>query len=128
MLYDGGKIITGVVIFLILITFPFWANLGKAAYKYPELEKAAQAKECVEATEWMRGNHMQLLDQWRDNVVRGATRVYVSQSGRQFDMSLSNTCLDCHASKANFCDRCHNSAAVAPYCWDCHITEPKGKS
>ena len=128
MLYDGGKIITGVVIFLILITFPFWANLGKAAYQRPELEKPAQAKECVEEADWMRGNHMQLLDEWRDHAVRGDGRVYVSKSGRQFNMSLSNTCLDCHASKANFCDRCHDATAVKPYCWDCHIEDPKGKS
>ena len=27
-------------------------------------------------------------------------------------MSLSNTCLDCHSNKAEFCDRCHNYASV----------------
>jgi hypothetical protein len=40
-------------------------------------------------------------------------------------MSLSNTCLDCHSNKAEFCDRCHNYASVSPYCWDCHIDNPK---
>ena len=33
----------------------------------------------------------------------------------------------CHANKAEFCDRCHNYAAVKPYCWDCHI-DTKGES
>ena len=127
-MYDGGKIITGVVIFLALVTFPFWGNLGSAAYERPELEKPALAKKCVESVEYMRGNHMQLLNQWRDWVVRDAKRVYTAKDGAQFNMSLSNTCLDCHASKANFCDRCHDSLAVAPTCWSCHITDPKGKS
>ncbi len=127
-MYDGGKIITGVVIFLALVTFPFWGNLGSAAYQRPELEKPAEAKKCVEDVEFMRGNHMQMLNQWRDFVVRDGKRVYIAKDGAQYNMSLSNTCLDCHTDKTKFCDRCHNSLAVAPYCWDCHITDPKGQS
>ena len=127
-MYDGGKIITGVVIFLVLVTFPFWGNLGSAAYQRPELEKPAEAKKCVEDVNFMRGNHMQMLNQWRDFVVRDGKRVYIAKDGTEYNMSLSNTCLNCHADKTKFCDRCHNSLAVAPYCWDCHITDPKGQS
>ncbi|HXX81542.1 MAG TPA: hypothetical protein VEI46_08330 [Thermodesulfovibrionales bacterium] len=29
-LYDGGKIITGLIIFLGLVAFPFFYNIGKA--------------------------------------------------------------------------------------------------
>jgi hypothetical protein len=40
-------------------------------------------------------------------------------------MSLTGTCLTgCHTNKAEFCDRCHNYAAVSVYCWDCHV-DPK---
>ena len=36
-------------------------------------------------------------------------------------MSLTNTCLaQCHGAKADFCERCHNYAAVTLACWDCH--------
>ena len=36
--------------------------------------------------------------------------------------SLSATCLgECHGAKADFCDRCHNYAAVSPPCWNCHL-------
>jgi len=126
-MYDGGKIITGLVIFLVLVTFPFWSNVGQATYQRPELEKPKEAKTCVEPVDFMRGNHMQMLNQWRDFVVRDAERVYLSSDGRQFEMSLTKTCLDCHADKTKFCDRCHDSGSVRPYCWDCHI-QPEGKS
>ena len=125
-MYDKGKVMVGLVIFVALITFPFWYNLGKAA-PAPEIKlsaKAKAAKTCVESKEYMTTEHMQLLNVWREEVVRSAKRVYVNSSGKQFEMSLSNTCLDCHSEKAEFCDKCHNYASVTPYCWDCHI-DPK---
>jgi hypothetical protein len=126
---DRKLIIAGIVIFFGLFTFPLWFNLGKAA-KAPELvltEKAKAAKECVMPTDYMRANHMQILDQWRHEVVRNGERIFVNAAGKEFDMSLSNTCLDCHSNKADFCDKCHNYASVTPYCWDCHIDNPKGE-
>ena len=124
--YDKGKIVVGLCIFVILVTFPIWYNLGKAA-PAPEAKlsaKAQAAKECVEAKSYMKAEHMQILDIWRDTVVRDAKRIYVNSKGKAFEMSLSNTCLDCHTEKAEFCDQCHNYASVTPYCWDCHI-DPK---
>ena len=124
---DKKFIIAGLAIFLIIFTFPFWYNRGKAA-PAPELELTATAKlakECVRSKDYMQREHMQLLDLWRHSVVRNAERVYVSPSGKEYNMSLSNTCLDCHSNKAEFCDRCHDYASVRPYCWDCHIDNPK---
>ncbi|MCP4628350.1 MAG: menaquinol oxidoreductase [bacterium] len=126
---DKKFIVTGVIIFIVIATFPFWYNGGKAA-PAPELqltEKAKAAQVCVRSTEYMKAEHMQLLDLWRDSVVRRGDRIYVSPSGQEYNMSLSNTCLDCHSNKAEFCDRCHNYASVRPYCWDCHIDKPKEK-
>ncbi|MFW5810362.1 MAG: sulfate reduction electron transfer complex DsrMKJOP subunit DsrJ, partial [Thermodesulfobacteriota bacterium] len=92
----------------------------------PELtEKAKAAKECIRSTAYMKTEHMQLLDVWRDTVVRDGIRTYVNEVGKEFDMSLSNTCLDCHSNKEKFCDVCHDYASVDPYCWDCHIENPK---
>ena len=125
-MYDKGKIVVGLCIFAILATFPVWYNLGKAS-PAPEpvlSEKAKAAKECIEEISYMKAEHMQILDVWRDTVVRDAKRVYVNRKGKEFEMSLSNTCLDCHVEKAQFCDKCHNYASVTPYCWDCHI-DPK---
>jgi hypothetical protein len=126
---DKNKILAGLVVFIALFTFPFWFNMGKAA-PAPELElteKAKAAKVCVMPTEYMKAEHMQLLDVWRHNVVRNAERAFVNPEGKLFNMSLSNTCLDCHSNKEKFCDRCHDYASVRPYCWDCHIDNPKGE-
>ncbi len=127
---DKKLIILGLIIFVVIVTFPLWYNRGKAA-PAPErilTDKAKAAQVCVRSTDYMRAEHMQLLDLWRDSVVRQGTRIYVSPSGKEYNMSLSNTCLDCHSNKAEFCDRCHNYASVRPYCWDCHIDNPKETS
>jgi hypothetical protein len=126
-IYNKGLIFAGLIIFLIVAASPFLSNFGKAA-PVPELiltEKAKAAKTCVLAKDSMKTGHMQLLNDWRNTVVREAKRIYVNSEGKEFNMSLSNGCLDCHSNKAEFCDRCHNYASVTPYCWDCHIDKPK---
>jgi hypothetical protein len=125
-MYDGAKIVTGLVIGLGLLLSPFFYNAGKAS-KAPEPEltpKAKEAKECVAPTPYMRNGHMQLLDRWRQDVVRDGDRWYKTSSGKIYNKSLQLTCMDCHSNKTKFCDQCHNYMAVSPYCWDCHI-QPK---
>ena len=125
---DKKWIVLGLILFVGLFSFPFWFNVGKAA-PAPEVvltEQAKAAKECVMPTDFMKTEHMQLLDVWRLKVVRDGVSQFVNADGKEFDMSLSNTCLDCHSNKAEFCDRCHNYASVNPSCWDCHIDNPKG--
>lgn len=121
-MYNGGKVIIGVLVFLALITFPIWYNVanGKAGYT-PELERAAHGDNCVRDSAWMVANHMDLLNQWRDEVVRQNNRYETGPDGVTYEKSLSNTCLDCHQNKDKFCDRCHNYMGVTPYCWECHI-------
>lgn len=130
---DKKWIVLGLVIFLGLFTFPLWYNLlvrpGTAA-PAPEVvltDKAKAAQQCVMPTEFMKTDHMQLLDEWRLKMVREGTGTFVNPEGKMFAASLSNTCLDCHSNKAEFCDRCHEYVSVAPYCWDCHIDNPKGE-
>ncbi|MBF0551916.1 MAG: sulfate reduction electron transfer complex DsrMKJOP subunit DsrJ [Deltaproteobacteria bacterium] len=122
-LYDSGKIITGIVIFVILMTFPFWFNMGRAAPK-PDPKLPKNVKNCVLPKDTIKTSHMQILNNWRDEVVRDSKRSFVAFDGKHFDKSLSNTCMKCHSSKKQFCDQCHNYLKVTPYCWDCHI-EPK---
>ena len=125
-MYNAGKIIIGIIIFLVLVSVPFWYNCGKTATP-PKLEVGTTEKECVESTPYMKASHMKLLDSWRDDVVREGKRVYTSSTGKQYQMSLQNTCVKCHAKKTEFCDRCHNYVEVSPKCWDCHIA-PKENS
>jgi len=140
-IYNGGPIFIGIVVFLAVALFPFYSNVGKVNAKPEpktdtpailEYEKLNGKKECVESKEWMRGEHMQLLNQWRDSVVRDDNRGYVSTaSHKRFNMSLQNGCMQCHSNKKKFCDECHNYLSVKPYCWDCHIQpveKEEGKS
>ena len=123
-MYDASKIVAGLAVFVLLATSPLWYNaISAAPSDAPELQQPPNGStECVEATDYMRANHMDLLDQWRDTVVREGVRTYTSEmSGKTFNMSLSDTCLDCHSDKKQFCDACHTYSAVDPYCWDCHV-------
>jgi hypothetical protein len=128
-MYDSGKIIAGIIIFLILITSPVWYNVvsGKAAYT-PKLEIVTKEKQCVEPKQFMRAKHMELMDEWRLSVVRAGNRIYTASDGRTYDMSLTRTCLGCHSNKEQFCDRCHNYASVTPTCWNCHVIPKESKS
>jgi hypothetical protein len=120
-MYDKGKVFIGLLIFLVVILFPVWYNVARgSATEPPKLEKSVKGDNCVLDSAWMREHHMELLDDWRDKYVRENINVFVSPDGHEYDISLSNTCLDCHRQKAEFCDRCHTYMAVDPYCWDCH--------
>lgn len=122
-MYDSGKIITGLVIFVIMITFPLWYNVGGTEH-VPNPAKPEGKKQCVGDTQFMRTSHMVLLNDWRDEVVRTGDRQYQVVDGIKYEKSLQNGCMNCHTSKAKFCDECHTYTAVKPYCWDCHV-QPK---
>ena len=123
-------IVTGLAVFVIAVLSPFWFNMVTTTQAAPEPEllgRAKEARKCVLDKYDMRANHMSLLDEWRDAVVRDADRIYVAANGKSFHMSLStgeNSCLGCHEDKAKFCDSCHTYTSVEPYCWECH-TNPK---
>lgn len=102
-----------------------WAPLGVHAGQ-PVLEKGKGDK-CVEDTQFMRRNHMDLLKHHRDKTMRLGIRTT--------QHSLKG-CVECHASektgsvaasKDDFCSACHSYAAVKLDCWDCHATKPKAK-
>ncbi len=120
-MYDANKIIPGLIIFFCIITFPIWltAASGKLAYA-PEPQIATEEKQCVESVEWMRANHMDLVLDWREIVVRDGIRTWVASDGKEYTISLTGTCLDCHSNKAEFCDQCHNYVGGQPDCWTCH--------
>ncbi|MFC1574985.1 sulfate reduction electron transfer complex DsrMKJOP subunit DsrJ [Gemmatimonadota bacterium] len=121
---DRGKILIGIAVFVVLVTFPFWGRLaaGDAALGRPDLEYP-DAAACVEDSAYMNANHMDLLNQWRDDLVRNGILDYTSSaSGETFRMSLTKTCLDCHDNRDEFCTACHDYANVTPTCWECHTT------
>ena len=151
-MYKGGKIIASLIIFVGLLTIPFFYNMGKAnsgpeiSFDTPAIQQSDG--QCVESPEFMRANHMQLLNQWREEAVRNGQSEYINEQGKRFEISLQDTCLNCHSTEAEkvaktegmsnpalgtsnpafgspqFCTSCHDYNAVKPLCYSCHF-EPK---
>ncbi len=122
---DRGLIIIGLVVLLGVLTFPIWYDLASGTDSAaPELQKA-EGETCIYPAEYMRNNHMDVLMDWRDEVVRKGNRV-LQVGDKTYEMSLSKTCIGCHTDKTKFCDSCHDYASVDPYCWDCHV-DPSGE-
>jgi hypothetical protein len=125
-MYNAKYIVPGIVIFVILATLPFWwGTLFVADYQEPELALPEDHDQCIESAEYMSANHMSMLDEWRDRVVRDGERLFTASDGKVYEMSLQNTCMSCHTNKEEFCDKCHTTASVSPYCWECHLA-PRG--
>lgn len=130
-MYNIGKVITGIIIFLLFVAFPFYYNIGKViAIPDPSLDTPVinelVEKKCVEPREFMRVNHMTMLNDWRDLAIREGRRAYINTEGKLFEISLQNTCMYCHSNKERFCTECHVFVAVQPYCWTCHIAPEEG--
>jgi len=147
---DKPVILVGLVVGLAVLTFPFWYTraAGKSGSP-PQLELPKGESRCVEDVAYMRAHHMELLNEWRDAVVRqGDQAPYVSKAfGTKYEKSLTKTCMGCHANRETFCDKCHEYAGVSSLhpvpplgtdrsaqagmpgigCWDCHHVEPKGR-
>ena len=93
---------------------------------FPTIPKGMGEK-CVEDTQFMRRNHMELLMHKRDETMR--------QGIRTTKYSLKE-CISCHAvngpdgkpvsinSEKHFCRACHSYAAVSPDCFLCHASTP----
>jgi len=92
----------------------------------PVIQQAVKGEQCVEDTDYMRRNHMVLLDVHRDKTVIEGIRT---------PKHSLKECINCHASektgsvaaaKDDFCISCHSYASVKIDCFDCHSTKPKG--
>jgi len=127
-MYNKGMIITGLAVFVLFVTFPVWFNgLDAGPLPKPELPPGGE-KECVAPVAVMRDSHMQLLNEWRDDVLRNSDRVSVTVGGKEYRKGLQLACMQCHSNKEKFCDTCHTYAAVQPTCWDCHLTPAEAAS
>ena len=107
------NIVVGVLVFLLVLTSPIWLNLGKSA-EASQVEVSLDTptinalpedeRQCIYDTDYMLKNHMEILHQWKVQVVRDGNR----------------TCLDCHSNYDEFCEKCHDANGVDPNCWTCH--------
>ena len=88
----------------------------------------AQGDSCVEDTDFMRRNHMDLLKHQRDETVK---------KGVRSEQHSLKECISCHAlngpdakpvtiaSPKHFCRSCHDYAAVSIDCFQCHASRPE---
>ena len=96
----------------------------------PKFPQPAGEK-CVEPDEVMRRQHMDFILHQRDLTMHEGIR------GKAAKYSLKG-CIDCHVgyddqgkaipinAKGQFCESCHNYAAVSIDCFSCHRTTPLG--
>ncbi len=96
-----------------------------------EGSRAAGLDSCVAPTEVMRRKHFEFIEHQRD--------LTVHEGIRSSKYSLAG-CVSCHVVHKNdaqpvpvnaegqFCNACHEFAAVQLSCFDCHATVPAGES
>jgi hypothetical protein len=124
-MYNTGKVLIFLLVFVLFVVFPFlYGAAQEGDGTPPKIDPLTNDKACVESVEFMRAWHMDMLNEWRDEVVREASRDYVSSDNTPYKKSLTLTCMKCHKDEEKFCGECHNYVGVEPYCWDCHI-DPK---
>lgn len=112
---------------LTAILFACCVSLTASAHESsftPKLDIGKGGK-CVEDESTMRNHHYELIRHQRDDTMRKGIR------GGKYSLA---GCVDCHASKKNnsvlgssenFCQGCHEYAAVKPDCFECHSSKPR---
>jgi len=122
---DKPRIIIGLLFVLVAVTFPFWYALaGQTSTETPELV-LPESGQCIVGAAEMRAKHMDILEVWRNEVVRHGDQELVEVGDQKYEKSLTKTCMNCHESREAFCQKCHEYADVHPTCWNCH-NEEKG--
>lgn len=110
-----------------IFIFVFFSVTAVADTPLPNIPKAVKGEQCVEDTDFMRKNHMELLLHQRDDTMHEGIRT---------KKHSLNECLVCHAVKGednrpvtvadprHFCSTCHQYAAVKVDCFQCHSSTP----
>jgi hypothetical protein len=127
MRLDGGRVVGGVAILLSVAAGPAWMGSAHGVRIAGPATPRGSAG-CVEARDDMRKNHPALLARWREQAVRLGERVQRTADGRRLPIDLTETCLGCHGTASDFCERCHAQVAVTLSCWQCHAQSARATS
>ena len=126
---DAGRTKIWYRLAYLLIIIGLMSMTAYAAAPYPDVPKG-KGDQCVEDTEFMRSNHMELLLHQRDETMYRGIRTKKH--------SLKN-CMECHvvtdelnqpvsaANPKHFCRVCHDYASVSIDCFQCHASKPRPK-
>lgn len=108
---------------VVLVSLGAW-TAAMSGVSQPEIPKG-QGEQCVEDTDFMRRNHMDMLNHQRDETVLQGIRT---------EQHSLKECVACHAvpgsdgtpvtvtSEKHFCRSCHDYAAVKIDCFQCHAS------
>ena len=119
-----GSLCLGLAALLLAAGTAQAADAPKAGRAAGPVLDAPRGERCVEDTQFMLRNHMEVLKHHRDRTVREGVRTT--------QHSLAN-CVACHASRETgrvtgskdaFCESCHRYAAVTLDCFECHADRP----
>jgi len=115
------------VLLLVLLAVPAAAGAQDGRVPGPVIPQAKGAQ-CVADTSYMRRYHMMELKHQRDETTHRGIRT------KRFSLK---ECVACHATTGpdgqpvpinapgQFCDSCHEYAAVTIDCFQCHATKPE---
>ena len=119
--------LAGLLVGITSIPDPVYAEQDKDGGLLPVIPRG-RGDACVEDTDFMRRNHMELLKHQRDET---------TLKGVRSERYSLKECLSCHvvygadatpvttASPAHFCRSCHDYAAVSIDCFQCHASRPE---
>jgi len=123
------KVSALILVYLSSMVFVAHAGADNKARGVPFPEIAiGQGNRCVEDTDFMRRNHMDMLKHQRDETTR---------KGLRPQRHSLKACINCHvvngpdtkpvtvASSQHFCRSCHDYAAVSIDCFQCHASRPE---
>jgi hypothetical protein len=119
-----GCLLFGALSVAMSVALPAGAAEGPASRVPMPVVAISAPGQCVEDTQFILRNHMELLKHHRDRTVH--------QGVRTTQHSLAN-CVACHASRETgrvtgskdaFCESCHRFAAVTLDCFECHADRP----
>ncbi|MBL1278224.1 MAG: sulfur reduction protein DsrJ [Ectothiorhodospiraceae bacterium] len=114
----------------IAVVFALFSWVAVAGVPLPDIPLAVKGDQCVEDTDFMRRNHMDVMLHQRDETVHEGIRTKRH--------SLKG-CFTCHIVKGadnqpvtikdpkHFCRVCHDYAAVNVDCFQCHTSIPDAK-
>ncbi len=117
---------------LTLLGLPLTAQSGTPLPEIPEAKsRVSETQGCVEPTEEMRKNHMNMMLHQRDLTVHEGIRT---------PQHSLEECINCHVpgdesgkvvrydSQDHFCASCHTYAGVSIDCFECHADRPVKKT
>lgn len=116
------------VVLIFILSLTATASAGNSGRVPMPAIPMGQGDQCVEDTDFMRRNHMDLLMHQRDETMIEGIR------GKQYSLK---ECISCHAvygpdsvpvtvaDPQHFCRSCHDYAAVSIDCFQCHASRPE---